>query len=254
MQTTNNNDKLETRGSCSIGLLGRKLKRLSDFDGRRNEAAQLLAASGQGAVPLWRLLPIYCLVILGLLVGQTSATTVLPLSIEETVRQAEDIAVGTVKSAASRWGDATHRWMVTDYTVSVEEVLHGQNTTVGKGAVLTYWGGTIGGETQAIADMRTPQTGERVLVMLRASWQQPGFTPVVGLNQGLFIASSNAAGGPQIVYSSEGQTLSMTTQGVRLGPPTAPSTSAPTSALDLATFKRWIRANLTQIKSQPSEL
>src|SRR5258705_461941 len=90
------------------------------------------------------------------------------------------------------------------------------------------------------AAQRLPGTGERVLVMLRAGWQQPGFAPVVGLNQGLFIASSNAAGKPQMVYGSEGQMLTLTTQGVRLGPPAGPSTGAPTSSVDLATFKQWV--------------
>ena len=85
-------------------------------------------------------------ILLGLLVGRSGATTVLPLSVNEVVRQAEDIVLGSVETGKSRWGDGTHRWMVTDYTLTVQDVLYGTNTTVGQKAVLTYWGGPSTGK------------------------------------------------------------------------------------------------------------
>src|SRR5947207_5803655 len=82
-----------------------------------------------------------------------SATVVLPLTLAETVRQADTIVVGTVVDKQSRWGDLSRRWMVTDYTVALEEVVYGPESgaIISKSIVVTYWGGSINGESQGIS-------------------------------------------------------------------------------------------------------
>src|SRR6185295_8050000 len=53
-----------------------------------------------------------------------SAAQVVPLSVEERVRQADAIVLGAVIDRQSRWGDASHRWIVTDFTFAVEDTLY----------------------------------------------------------------------------------------------------------------------------------
>ena len=96
------------------------------------------------------------------LLGVATATEVAPLSLDETVRQADAIVLGAATDKQSRWGDASRRWMVTDYTFAVEDVLYTatKGEGIGKTVVLTYWGGNLDGETQTISDMRLPSVGE----------------------------------------------------------------------------------------------
>lgn len=177
-----------------------------------------------------------------------SATEVVPLTMNETIRQSDAIVLGTVTARTCRWGDATKRWIVSDYTFAVEEVLNvpAHGAPLGKTITLTYWGGTIDGETQGISDVRLPAAGERLILMLKDSWREPGFTPVVGLNQGLFVVVGDGS-----VTDFSGQALGRNERNdvVR------PGVAAPgKSELSLAVFKSWLRANIAAIKAAPTEL
>src|SRR6266487_2138502 len=111
--------------------------------------------------------------VVGLFVAASlRATEVVPLSLNETVRQADAIVVGTVTRTETRWGNASHRWMLTDYVLAVEDVVYSadHSPAVANSIVLTYWGGTIDGQTQTISDLRRPAVGERQLVMLSPGW------------------------------------------------------------------------------------
>src|SRR5438045_1224906 len=110
--------------------------------------------------PVMKLVVLFAVVV----TGSASATVVVPLSMDETMRQANAIVSGTVTSQHSRWGDVARTWMVTDYTLSVDDVLYTADgaPTIAANIVLTYWGGTIGDETQAISDMQRPSVGEQL--------------------------------------------------------------------------------------------
>jgi FG-GAP-like repeat len=184
------------------------------------------------------------------------ATTVVPLSLKETVRQADAIVVGTVLSHQSRWGNVAKRWMETDYTLAVEDVVHGSGPGVASGQtiVLTYWGGTLEGESQGISDMRLPRPGERLLVMLQPGWaQRVGFTPVVGFNQGLFSVSVDPNTGASIVVDFEDVPVALDAQHdiVRR---TERNRALSSRSVDLAHFVRWLRTNVDSIKRSPPEL
>ena len=177
----------------------------------------------------------------------------LPLSLKETARQADAIVLGTITAKQSRWGDSSQRWMVTDYTLKIEDVVYTSkkeesfSTTV----AITYWGGTIGNETQAISDVRLPVVGERLLLFLRPNWRRElSFTPVVGFNQGLFSVAPGVAGGKALVREAFGEPLRLTATGQvvrRLdGPADAPGVS-------LETLISWLRVNIKSIKAAPSE-
>jgi len=143
--------------------------------------------------------------------------------------------------------------MVTDYALTIENVIYSSkkgeplSTTV----MLTYWGGTIGSETQAIADVRLPVVGERLLLFLRPNWEREvSFTPVVGLNQGLFSVSPDVAGGGALVREAFGEPLRLAASG-RVVRRLNGLAAAP--AVSLETFISWLRANIKSIKAAPSE-
>ncbi len=185
-----------------------------------------------------------------------TATQVVPLTLTETVRQADTIVLGTVVSQKTRWGNPSHRWMVTDYTFEVEDLIYASEKTdsIGKTITVTYWGGTLDGETQAISDTRLPVRGERLLLMLKAGWQKVNFSPVVGLNHGLFIVAAEGAGRPATVRDANGSPLVRTPDGtmVKSMPGSNPQSTAP--GVELNTFVSWLRSNIAAIKAAPSEL
>jgi hypothetical protein len=179
---------------------------------------------------------------------RAAATQVRPLSMAETVRQSDAIVSGTVTGKQSRWGDASQRWMLTDYTIAVDDVIIAPaQRTIGKTLTVTWWGGTIGEISQGISDLRLPAAGERLLLMLRGE-QGAMLSPVVGFNQGFF--SISGAGDTALVLDSGGQPLTLTSgQVLRRGE--GRSTDAP--SLDLATFTAWLRANAAAIHAAPPQ-
>jgi len=176
----------------------------------------------------------------------------VPLSLNETARQADAVVLGTITAKQSRWGDSSQRWMVTDYALTVENVIYSseKGEPVRTPVTLTYWGGTIGSETQAIADVRLPVVGERLLLFLRPNWaREVSFTPVVGFNQGLFSVTPEVAGGGALVREAFGEPLELTASGeVRHH-----DGLADTRAVSIETFISWLRGNINSIKATPSE-
>ncbi len=206
--------------------------------------------------PCSRLRPLLACVILLTLLGSrlALATEVVLLTLTETARQADTIVLGTVVSQKSRWGNESRRWMVTDYTFAVEETIYSPaQRDAGKTITVTYWGGTLDGETQAISDMRLPAVGERLLLMLTPGWnKEVQFSPVVGLYQGLFAIGGE--GGAAIVHDSNGAALFVRGDGAigkRKGDANL-ETDRP--AAEIAVFVSWLRENLAAIKAAPSEL
>jgi len=176
--------------------------------------------------------------------GAVGAASIVQAPLRDTVRQADAIVVGTVVSRESRWGDASHRWMQTDYTLAVEDVIFAPSggLSAGKTIVLTYWGGTIGGETQEASDIRAPAMNERVMVMLHDRWaQRTTLAPTVGFNQGLFTVAPDGA-----VRDADGRQVTMTSGGELMRGDAAPGAAG----VDLAAFSRWLRSNVATIKRE----
>ena len=179
------------------------------------------------------------------------------MSLTETVRQAETIIVGRVLSQNTRWGTEAKRWMLTDYTIAVEEVVAAEDRTqpIGETTVVTYWGGTLDGETQSVSDCRLPRIGERLVFILAAGWQtQPSVSPVVGFNYGLLSIAADAGGGGGVVRDANGTPLVRRDDnliGWRGATPAAEANSAP---VELSQFVTWLRENIRAIKAAPSEL
>lgn len=178
------------------------------------------------------------------------ASTVEPLTVEETVAAAGPIFSGRVVSSHTRWGDTSHRWMVTEVGVAVDDVILGdgrvqRNRTV----LLSFWGGSIGGERQAVADLEIPEVGSSYVWMLRPDWRTPSYSPAVALHKGLFPVAADASGrlmvkeseGTALVKMADGRIMRRTDAAYVKGEPGVP----------LAAFKEWLRANVHRIKAAP---
>jgi hypothetical protein len=166
-----------------------------------------------------------------------SATQVIELTFEQMVRGASDVVVGRVVSATSRWGDASRRWMLTDYVVDVEQRVLGQGAA--GPLTITYWGGTIDGETQRIMGMELPAVGQRHVLLLRTGWQTSAGSPIVGLDQGLFRVEPDAVSGLDLVRARGSQTVRRDGAG---RPELATGTVDASSAMSLAEFLAWIQS------------
>lgn len=176
------------------------------------------------------------------------ALSVSGLALDDTVQQADAIVVGTVTARHSRWGDASRRFIQTDVTLTVDDVILAseRGDAIGKSVVLTYWGGTIGNETQTADDLRVPVDGERVVVMLHSRWtDRSTLAPTVGFNQGLFTVVAD--GDKLVVRDGNGQTLAR----MPGGQVTRGASAAGATSLGLPDFTGWLRANLPAIKARP---
>lgn len=165
------------------------------------------------------------------------ATQTVELSFEELVRGSSDIVVARVIARASRWGDDTRRWMVTDFDVEVEDRVAGAGPSTGR-LTLRYWGGTIGGETQGIAGVELPTVGGTHLFMLRRGWAASISTPTTGVDQGLFRVERDT-NGVNIVRGAGRRLVGRDGTG---NPVMSAATTASSDAMTLADLVAWIRA------------
>src|SRR3954468_16295975 len=117
-----------------------------------------------------------------LLISSASASTVLPMSLGDMVRESDAIVVASVGTARARWLDDRRHVIVTDCDVLVEEVVAGRAP---ERTTLTFWGGSIGTETQEIAGMPIPDAGDRFVMFLRPGALSGQVAPTVGLHLGL---------------------------------------------------------------------
>ncbi len=120
------------------------------------------------------------------------ATTFIPLSDRELVDRADAIVVGTVRGASTHV--ASNGYVMTDYDVSVDDVLKG---FVGQDLVIREWGGAAGGRFTFIEDSATYTPGERFFAFLRRSSDGTWFTASMAV--GKFTYSQNESGAETLV-------------------------------------------------------
>jgi hypothetical protein len=177
------------------------------------------------------------------------ATEVVPLTIQETVRDASAIAVVTVRKAASRWGDDSHRWMRTDMDLYVEDaILPGADVISGRVVTVSFWGGTIGDETMAVAGLTLPAVGDRLVLMFNTEGEA-ALTPAVGLTQGMFRIVRGAGDGVERVVEWDGSPLRPSVVSL-LSAGTDASAIRRTGA-PLSGFVSALQTNLAEMKATP---
>src|SRR5262249_46684174 len=107
-------------------------------------------------------------------------------TIDQTANGDSTIFVGHALTHRYTWRDASQGWVMTDYTFNVEVVIVAdRNVQLGGTLTLSFWGGTIGGETQRIAGFDPPFRGHQyVLILLPDLAFGSGFSPCVGFSNG----------------------------------------------------------------------
>lgn len=129
-----------------------------------------------------RWLSLFCLVGLFLGAHTVSSTTLIPLSFEEIVTQAERVFLGEVASRRSDWDVGPHgRSIFTLVTFKVERVLKGQ---IGSEVQLRFRGGTIGRLSMRVAGMPEFKVGDRDVLFVSA--ERNTVSPLVGFSYGRF--------------------------------------------------------------------
>ena len=119
-----------------------------------------------------------------------SATTVIPMSIEELASAATHIIRAHVIDSSSAWDD-THSTIYTYTRFQADETLKGSQSAV---VIVKQLGGSAGGYTLHVAGVHAWSKGENVVLFLRPSSGHDGTFSVVGLMQGDFRLRRAASG------------------------------------------------------------
>ena len=133
---------------------------------------------------------IFGLFVIVALCALVSATTVIPMSIEQLTSAATHIVRGHVIDTRSAWDDQ-HSTIYTYTRLQVDEMLKGSNSSV---ITVKQLGGSAGGYTLHVAGVHPWTNGENVVLFLRPSDEHDGTFSVVGLMQGDFRVRRSASG------------------------------------------------------------
>ncbi len=131
-----------------------------------------------------------------LLAWVCGATTVVPMSVEEMTRAAQDVVRVRVLESWSAWNPP--RTLI--YTYSRVQVIKALKGAAADTLVVKQLGGSADGYTQKVSGVRSFQAGEEALLFLRPSEAADGTMVVVGLMQGNFRVAQTASG--QFVVSN----------------------------------------------------
>jgi hypothetical protein len=148
------------------------------------------------------------LVLIGLAFVCANATTVIPPTFEQLVKQAELIFQGTVTESRSVWeGEGGQRHIETYVTFKVEDNVKGDT---GASYTIRMLGGTVGDETMEISDAPKFKVGDRDILFVEHNYDQ--FVPLVGIGHGRFHVQRDEQTGRDIVVNAEGEALRDVTQ------------------------------------------
>lgn len=134
---------------------------------------------------------------------QMMATTVIPPTFEQLVKQAEVIFQGTVTDVRSVWeGEGGQRHIETYVDFKVEDNVKGQ---AGDSYTIRMLGGTVGDKTMEITDAPKFKVGDREILFVEHNFDQ--YVPLVGINHGRFHVQRDEQTGRDIVVNGEGEAV-----------------------------------------------
>ena len=125
-----------------------------------------------------------------LLAVVASATTVVPMSVEELTKAASEVIEAHAVRSWSSW-NAQHTLIYTYTTFEVTKSLKGATA---ESVTVKQVGGSADGYTQKVSGVRQFQEGEDALLFLRPSVARDGTLVVVGLMQGNFRVQHSSLG------------------------------------------------------------
>jgi hypothetical protein len=119
-----------------------------------------------------------------------SATTVIPMSVEELTSAATQIIRAHVIESRSAWDDQ-HSTIYTYTRFQTDETLKGSRSSV---ITVKQLGGSAEGYTLHVAGVHPWSKGDNVVLFLRPSQDQDGTFSIVGLMQGDFRLRRSSSG------------------------------------------------------------
>ena len=131
--------------------------------------------------------------------GSASATTFEPRDFDALSLEAEQIVIGTARTAVSRRSGV--REIVTDYRFDNLEIVKGR--VPGASLTLTLLGGTVGADSLTVVGAPTFKSGVRYLVFV--SGKCSVMFPRVGGQQGIFQLRTDKASGVAGVHDYAGR-------------------------------------------------
>jgi hypothetical protein len=141
------------------------------------------------------------LTLIGLAFAGITATTVIPPTFDQLVKQAELIFQGTVTDARSVWeGEGGQRHIETYVTFKVDDSVKGD---AGNSYTIRMLGGTVGDQTMEVSDAPKFKVGDRDILFVEHNYDQ--FVPLVGIDYGRFHIQHDDATGRDIVVNGEGE-------------------------------------------------
>ena len=171
--------------------------------------------------------------------SSVEATTVIPPSFDQLVRQAELIFQGTVTEVHAQWvGEGGQRHIESYITFSVEEAVKGKP---GQTYTLRMFGGVVGDQGMAISDAPKFAVGDRDILFVENNGTQ--IIPLVGIMYGRFHVKRDETGG-EVVTQNEGQPVKNVARLGREMDSAVDETVAPT--LTATAFKAAIRSKLEE--------
>lgn len=111
-----------------------------------------------------------------------SATTVIPLSLEQLTRASTHVIEGKAVETWSKWNDS-HSFILTYTRFEVQRALKGQAPST---VVVHQLGGKVDGVTQKVSGVHLWNSGEKAVLFLRPGQIRDGSFVVTGLIQGNF--------------------------------------------------------------------
>lgn len=111
-----------------------------------------------------------------------SATTIVPMTVEELTQGATHVIEGQAMRTWSAWNEQ-HTLIYTYTSFAVSRTLKGTAPAI---VVIKQPGGSAGGFTQTVWGVHQLQAGEKALLFLRPSVAADGTLVIVGLMQGQF--------------------------------------------------------------------
>jgi hypothetical protein len=138
-----------------------------------------------------------------IVIGRINATTVIPPTFDELVKQAEFIFQGTVTDVRSVWeGQGGQRHIETYVTFQVSDNVKG---SAGTSYTIQMLGGTVGDETMLVTDTPKFRVGDNEILFVEHNFDQ--FVPLVGISHGRFHIQRDAETGRDVVVSGEGEAV-----------------------------------------------
>ena len=150
-----------------------------------------LPATSQGGGILHRIASNLVFLAIGIvLLASASATTVIPMSVEQLTETSTHVVVAHAVKSWSAW-DAQHTRIITYTQFSVENWLKGSGETA---ITVKQPGGSAEGYTQHVSGVRPWSAGESAVLFLHPSPSNDSTYVVSGLMQGDFRVRRSASG------------------------------------------------------------